>query len=155
MFICLYFVKIKLKIEKDDILDTTLIISNFFKYKINLNKDTSKSKNFKDVIKWFKIINNSFLIESFKNAVVEKVNMELFMKEDANPYLVFSAHILLIEARKICYEYFKKIQKENFKLQFGSSKSKGKIIISINFGKLVTIILQNYKSFKNLKFSND
>ncbi len=155
LFICLWFVKIKLRIEKKDILVTTLIITNLFKYKINLNKDTSKSKNLKDVIKWFKIINNSFLIKSFNNAVVENVNIELFIEEDNNPYLIFLEHILLIEARKICYKYFKEVQKENFKIELGTSKSKGEIIISINLGKLVTIILQDYKSFKNLKFSND
>ncbi len=155
LLIGLWFVKIRLKIEKKDILVSTLIITNLFKYKINLNKDTSNSKNLKDIIKWIKIINNSFLIKIFKNAVVENVNIELFIKEDNNPYLVFLEHMFLIEIRKICYKYFNKVEKENFKIEMGESKSKGEIVISINLGKLVTIIMLNYKSLKKLKFSNN
>ena len=42
------------------------------------------------------------------------------------------------------------IKQEKFKVGLEEEKSNGKILVSINLGKLVTIILQNYYHFKRI-----
>lgn len=149
LIICLWFVKVKLKVTKDHKFNTKLIISNLFKIKIDL-EEKEETQDLKKVIEVFRTITNPLISKIFSKSTIEKVKVNLFIRED-QPYLVFLGHMLLIELRKLCHKYFKKIKYEKFKIEFGKQNFNGEIIVSINLGKLVTIILLNYKSFKKLK----
>lgn len=152
LLISLWFVKIKLEIEvSKEKTKGNVIISNLFKYKISLNKTfDSKPKKLKDIFKILKMITNPLIKTVFSKAIIEKVDVELYMKEDDNPYLIFTGHLFLMKLRNLLYKYFKKVRKEKFKIGLEDEKSQGRIIVSINLGKLVTIILQNYDCFKKI-----
>lgn len=151
LIIILLFVKIELKIEKNNRIDTTLIISKIFKYKIDLDEMVkSNSSNIKDTINGIKKITNPFIRKVFSEATVERINIKLLFKIDDNPYIIFMGHMLLLKLRNLCYDSFKKIKKEYFKVSFGKPNFEGVILVSISLGKLVTIIIGNYKQFKLL-----
>lgn len=152
LLIGLWFMKIKLEINvKKDKTEGNIIISNLFKYKISLDRlFTSKPKKIKDILKMLKTITNPLIRKVFSKAVVEVVNIELYMDDDNNPYWIFAGHMLLIELRSLLYKYFERIEQERFKVGLEEEKSNGKILISINLGKLVIIILQNYNHFKKI-----
>lgn len=152
LLIGLWFMKIKLEIEiNKDKTKGNIIVSNLFKYKISLDRlFTSKPKKIKDILKMLKTITNPLIRKVFSKAVVEVVNIELYMDDDNNPYWIFAGHMFLIELRSLLYKYFGKIKKEKFKVGLEEEKSNGKILVSINLGKLVTIILQNYYHFKRI-----
>lgn len=149
----LWFVQIKLKIEKidDNLIKAKLFISNLLKWKIDITKRFSaKPKGIKDLLKVIKTITNPLIIKILKELVIEKINIELSMKEDDSPYLIFAGHMLLMEIRNLSYKYFKRIKKEKYQLTLETNKFQGEIIVSITLGKLVTIIIANYQNFKKL-----
>lgn len=153
LFISLWFVQIKLKIKKDndEAIKLKMIISNFLNLQIDLTKFFSaKPKGLKDLFKIIKKITNPLVFKILSELVVEKINIELSMDEDNNPYLIFASHMLLMEIRNLSYKYFKKIKKEKYSITLENNNFKGELIVSISLGKLVTIILTNYKNFRKL-----
>lgn len=157
LLVSLWIMRIKLKISKvsGNKVESCLIISNLFRYKIDLETfSSSETKGIKDVIKFIKNITNPTMLKIFSTSLVEKINIELSFKMDSNPYLIFAGHMLLLELRNLCYRRFKKIKKEKYKIVLEEENAKQEIIISINLGKLVTIILRDYSSFKQLFKTN-
>ena len=148
LLLVFWFIKIKIKIESKQ---GYLIITNIFKIKISLNKIfKSQPKNIKEIILIFKNITNPLVFKILSNVTIDKINITLGIKEESNPFIIFTFHMLLIEIRNICYKYFKNVKNEKFVIELQDLSIKEEIIMSINLGKLVMLILMNFNSFKKI-----